>query len=723
MSNDASPPYAKHATIEPIFHPQMRKTREVIRRPEWVKHTGEAVAHRGSLNSIALFGILFANCVGGGYGFEDGIGSAGPLITLIVCIVLPWLWALPTGLAVAELSTAVPSNSGVLMWANATFPPFISFLCILATIFITFIGNATYPSLTSEYVSNLTPLNQGQAAGVKIAVIVICCVLNCVGVEIVGSASIVLCAITILPFMLMTVIQLFGHGFNAAVLKVGIDDTGLRSVDWAAFFSIISWNYANIENAGAVVEEIANPRKALPRAMVMLMFGTYVGYVMPMLAGVSNQGINQDYTQWQAGHWPQVAKAIAGDWLKYMLFAGAMLSGVGFTITSMCCTSRLLAGMGTMQMFPKKISRVIGYYHPRLGTPIPAILINSAVTMVFSCSMDFGDVVSLCQSLYCMRMLVIYAAVIKLRIQYPKLPRPFALPCNTWVAALCLAPAAGFSLMCAIVSAMTSLAIGMAFVGFIVGGSVISWLYCRIFAKNGFQGVIVQCVVSEEDEEAGRGPDDGDDDELLDEGVFYHDGQDEAPGDLLLGILPMSGATAGAQGAPASANGGVNDGSVALGMLPAAAVAGAGRDSVYSTSSEDGDMAGAEYVAQEEHDDDAPRPRLRNPNARRTRSRDADIELEDIEIPMRTAEKARPATVGRPVREGEDDYNDEEEPAPTTSPTVSAATAAVVAGGGVVVNDSNSGEYDEDVVRKAQGSRARRSGGGRGTSRDAKKDV
>lgn len=87
--------------IEPIFHPQLRRTKEVIRRPEWVKRAGEAVAHRGSLNSMALFGILFANCVGGGYGFEDGIGSAGPLITTIVCVLLPWIWAFPTGLAVA----------------------------------------------------------------------------------------------------------------------------------------------------------------------------------------------------------------------------------------------------------------------------------------------------------------------------------------------------------------------------------------------------------------------------------------------------------------------------------------------------------------------------------------------------------------------------------------------------------------------------------------------
>ncbi|CBZ24890.1 putative amino acid permease [Leishmania mexicana MHOM/GT/2001/U1103] len=522
--------------VEAIFHPELRRTKEVIRRPEWVRRAGECVAHRGSLSTIALFGIMFANCVGGGYGFEDGIGSAGPLITLVVCGILPWMWAFPTGLAVAELSTAVPSNSGVLMWANAAFPPFVSFMCILATIFITFIGNATYPNLTAEYAQQLGNLKSAPVAGVKVGVVALCCMLNCIGVEIVGNSSLILCAITILPFSLLTVIQLFSRGFNKAVLYVDV-----TKVKWAEFFSIISWNYANIENAGAVVEEVANPRRALPKAMMMLMLSTYVGYVMPMLAGVSAMGIDQDYSKWKAGHWPEVAKIIAGDWLKYMLFAGALLSGIGFTLTSMCCTSRLLAGMGTMQMFPKKVSRVIGYYHPRLGTPIPAILINSLVTLVFSVSMEFTSVVSLCQSIYCLRMLLIYASLVKLRIDYPDLPRPYALPFSTCMTAIVLLPAAAFSLMASIVSAMTSLGIGVALVGFVVVGSGVSWLYCRIFARNGFQGVIVQCEVSSgDDAEAGAG--DGVNDSALSEGVFYADEErnsGETVDDLLLGILPM----------------------------------------------------------------------------------------------------------------------------------------------------------------------------------------
>ncbi|RNF17419.1 putative amino acid permease [Trypanosoma conorhini] len=519
--------------VKPIFHPELRHTQEVIRRPDWVRRAGEAVAHRGSIGIVGLLALMFANCFGGGYGFEDTVGAAGPLVTLVVCLILPWVWSLPTGLAVAELSTAVPSNSGILMWVNAAFPASVSFMCIISTVFITFVGNATYPSLTSEYVTALLPLNKGGEIGVKIGVILLCCILNCAGVEIVGSACVVVCVIAMLPFLILSFQQIFTHGLDGKA----ISHVDLPGINWPSFLSMVTWNYANIENAGAMVEEVSNPRVTFPRMMVPLMFSSYIAYLLPMLAGVSALGPQQNWSEWQAGRWPQIAHLVSGDWLKYYLFAGAIVSGLGFTLTSMCCTSRLLAGMGTMQMFPKKLSRIIGYYHPTIGTPIPAILLNSTVTMAFCISMDFGDVVAMCQSLYCLRMLLIYASLIKLRIDHPNLPRPYALPCNTVAAALCLAPSALFCVVAAVVSAMVSLPIGLALVGFLAVGSGGSYLYCRYVARNGFQGVIVHCEISDDDENPADdyGPGPG-----INRGVFYNDGHTEQPGELLLGLFPTS---------------------------------------------------------------------------------------------------------------------------------------------------------------------------------------
>ncbi|KAH9597892.1 Amino acid/polyamine transporter I [Trypanosoma melophagium] len=529
--------------VEPLFHPTLRRTKEVIRRPDWVRRAGEAVAHRGSIGVLGLFGIMFASCLGGGYGFEDTVGAAGPLLTLIFGLVVPWIWCFPTALAVAELSTSVPSNSGLLMWVNAAFPASVSFMCIISTIMVTFVGNATFPNLTAEYVMEVTTLSKGGEIGVKVGVVVLCCILNCSGVEIVGSVSIVVCFIAILPFLILSFQYLFTHGLDGKA----ITHVDAKSIDWGLFLGMISWNYANIENAGSVVEEVANPKRTVPLMMIPLLLSSYFAYLLPMLTGVSALGPNQEWSKWQAGYWPEVARVISGSWLKYYLFGGSIVSGLGFTLTSMCCTSRVLAGMGTMQIFPKKISRIIGYYHPTIGTPIPAIVLNATVTLVFSVSMDFGDVVVLCQCLYCLRMVLMYAALIKLRIDHPNLPRPFALPFGTVGATIFVLPATIFCLIATVACATFSLAIGMSLVGFLVGGSVFSYLYCRFFAPNGFQGVIVQCeMTDEDDDENARGDGEqgnGGNTAQVDEGVFYDDEYNGKEGNLFVGILPVGGAS------------------------------------------------------------------------------------------------------------------------------------------------------------------------------------
>ena len=449
------------------------------------------------LTAVTLLAVLYANCIGSGYGFEQSVGSAGPLITIIFALVIPWIWCLPTGLAVSELATAVRSNSGVLMWINVAFHPVVSLICVLITIFITFVGNATYPSLAAEYFENIVTLTPGTTAAVKIVCVVICAGLNISGVEIVGNASVVISAITISPFLIFMVAQIFRGGYNAKALSYVPD-----SINWSSFLSITSWNYANLENAGSVAEEVQKPSKTMLRAMVPLMFTTYVAYLMPVVAGVSAMGSDQDWSKWESGYWSDVAEHICGSWLKYWTFAGALVTSLGYSLTAICCTSRLLAGMGAMNIFPKPISRFIAAYHPKLKTPVHAILINSLITLAFSLSLDFSQVVALTQSLYCYRLLFVYGAVIMLRRRHPTLPRPFRLPCGTKGCIAFLTPAFLFSAAVAILSAASSVEIAIATGTFVAVSPFVSYAYVRFVRPNGFEGKIEEIPVDDGDDNA-----------------------------------------------------------------------------------------------------------------------------------------------------------------------------------------------------------------------------
>jgi polyamine:H+ symporter len=443
---------------------------------------------RQLLTTITLLGVLYANCIGSGYGFEDSVGSAGPLVTLLFAFFVPWIWCLPTGLAVAELATAVRSNSGVLMWVNVAFHPAVSFLCVIITVFITFVGNASYPTLAAEYIDRLIPIGVFGKALVKLVCIFVCAALNVSGVEIVGNASVIISFATLAPFLLFTIQHLL---FNFKSFDVSALLFVPPNIDWATFLAITSWSFANIENAGTIVEEVKNPKKTLAGAMIPLMLLTYPAYFLPVAAGVSAMGHQQDYSLWKSGYWATVAEHISGPIAKWMMLAGSITTSFGFTLTTLCCTSRNLEGMGVMDIFPAAVNRFLTKSHPKYQTPYVAILLNATVTSMFCIALEFESIVALCQVLYCVRLLLIYAAVLQLRIRHPTLPRPYALPCGIFGCLLALTPPAIFSLVVAVACAYHDSFVKGAVAVFLVGGLAFSCVYVSFHRPRGFRGQIV----------------------------------------------------------------------------------------------------------------------------------------------------------------------------------------------------------------------------------------
>lgn len=60
-------------------------------------------------------------------GIEELIATAYPLYCLIGLLGLPWFWSLPPALITAEMSSALPSNMGYIIWVKTAFGNFASF--------------------------------------------------------------------------------------------------------------------------------------------------------------------------------------------------------------------------------------------------------------------------------------------------------------------------------------------------------------------------------------------------------------------------------------------------------------------------------------------------------------------------------------------------------------------------------------------------------------------
>src|SRR5690348_12148175 len=146
---------------------------------------------------------------GGTYGTEDIVHGAGYGRAILILVLTPILWSLPTTFMIGELSAALPREGGYYAWVRRAMGNFWGFqeawLSLVASIF----DMAIYPALFVAYLSRLFPWfgssHRGVLAG--LAVVLVCAILNIAGVRVVSTTSLWLFFLLSAPFALIVVLS------------------------------------------------------------------------------------------------------------------------------------------------------------------------------------------------------------------------------------------------------------------------------------------------------------------------------------------------------------------------------------------------------------------------------------------------------------------------------------------------------------------------------------
>jgi amino acid transporter len=384
---------------------------------------------RRGLNLSSLVALTFFCVAGGAYGLEDAVGAAGPLIVLLGILIIPWLWSFPTALMTAELSTAMPEDGGYVVWVDRAFGRFWGFQEGWLSWICSFVDNALYPVMFVDYLAylsgDLSPVERWLIGTGLIGVITW---LNVRGIRLVGLASIVFTLIVLAPFAVMV-----AAGATQAQPASWLLRTD--AIDWTLLLSILLWNTSGWDNAGCCAAEVANPNRAYPRAMIITVLLVTMVYLLPLAVGA---GIATDWSQWKEGYFPTVAGQIGGAWLGIWLTLAGLIAAAGMLNALLCTSARVPFAMAERGMLPRPLSRL----HERHATPWIAILVNSigvSVLIPFS----FQELIEVDMFLYAAALILEFAALIRLRIKAPDLPRPFRIPFGTaGIVALSIPPTA-----------------------------------------------------------------------------------------------------------------------------------------------------------------------------------------------------------------------------------------------------------------------------------------
>jgi amino acid transporter len=376
---------------------------------------------------LPLIGATYFMVAGGPYGLEDIIGKAGYGRALLLLLFIPLIWSLPTSLMVGELASAIPAEGGYYEWVRRALGSFWGFQEAWLSLGASVFDMAIYPVTFVLYLSRVAPDWTAGSRGTlwALAVVAGCVAWNLRGARAVGGGSLWLFGVLLSPFAVLCGLGLWrGFALHATGGGWGALTQPIASPDLGAALSVCLWNYMGWDNASTVAQEVEDPQRTYPRAMLISAALVAATYVLP-LAAVAVAGIPAE--QFSTGAWADAAKILGGAGrggvvLGLFVVLGGTISGVGMFNALMMSYTRVPYALAEERLLPAVFRRVT-----KTGVPWVSVL-ACAVAWGLAVQMSFERLISIDLVLYGAALLLEFVALVVLRVREPGLVRPFRVP-------------------------------------------------------------------------------------------------------------------------------------------------------------------------------------------------------------------------------------------------------------------------------------------------------
>jgi amino acid transporter len=371
------------------------------------------------LTLLPLVAATYFMVAGGPYGLEDVIGSSGYMGALLILLITPILWSLPTALMVSELASAIPEDGGFYIWVNRGLGKFWGFqeawLSLVGSVF----EMALYPTLFVAYLGHFLPSHVAGYRGplIGLAMIAICTLWNILGARSVGLGSTIMSILLLSPFAALTICGLLyrPHDMSASVVSAPHTTRAILGG-----IIIAMWNYMGWDNTSTIAGEVDRPQRTYPRAMWISVMLVAVSYLIPV-AAISRSHIGS--AVWSAGGWVDAGRIVGGPLLAASIAIAGIMGAIGSFNALMLSFTRLPMVMAEEGLLPKILAR----RHARSGAPWVAIIVL-AVAWAGCMFLGFERLVILDVLLTGLSILLEFWALTGLRLREPNLARPYRVP-------------------------------------------------------------------------------------------------------------------------------------------------------------------------------------------------------------------------------------------------------------------------------------------------------
>ncbi len=285
----------------------------------------------------------------------------------------------------------------------------IGWLIILSGIF----GVATVSLGFGGYFSDLVGVPLLASA---VALVLVLSAILLYGIRETATVAIIL---TLIEAAGIVMIILIGLPYLGSVdyLEMPFGFSGIFQASALVFFA-----YMGFEEMVKLSEEVHDPERTIPLALILALGITIVLYILVSLAAVSVVG--WEHLSASRAPFADVAYVALGSPAFTIISVIALFATANTALLMLVAASRITYGMAESYSLPRLLARV----SPKTRTPWVAILAIMLLSIAFIFAGEISFVANVTNFMLFLTFIVINAAVILLRLRAPGLERPFRTP-------------------------------------------------------------------------------------------------------------------------------------------------------------------------------------------------------------------------------------------------------------------------------------------------------
>ncbi|MFX1305049.1 MAG: APC family permease [Promethearchaeota archaeon] len=376
---------------------------------------------RVSLFALTIYGV--GNILGAGiYGLIGTVvGKTGNLSWL--AFVLASITGAFTGLSYAELSAMYPKSAAEFVYTEEAFKKRnLSFILGWIIIFSGILSAATVALTFGGYLADL--LNVPSIFVIisyAIILVIALSIINSIGIKTSTRTNIIFTLIEASGLIIIIIIGFFGkQAPNYFILPSDPDLLSSFAIIFSAV-SLVFFAYIGFEDIANIAEEVKEPHKNLPRAIIYSIIITTILYCFTAIAVVNVL----HYSQIGASDAPlnAVATEILGPIGGIIMSFIALFATANTVLIMLIVTSRMMYGMARDKALPEKLGEI----SPQFRTPTTSVVLTMCFTIV---PIFFGDISIVAHATVfgvLINFFLVNISLIALRKTKPNLARPFKI--------------------------------------------------------------------------------------------------------------------------------------------------------------------------------------------------------------------------------------------------------------------------------------------------------